>query len=106
MWSHSGELYLRSDTTVDLSMEKLPNAIEIRGPEGSFRIWPNPTSSILQLELPAYQTALVTIHDARGSKLLETKASGPVFRIDLGPYPAGVYSIAVDGASPSLILKL
>ncbi len=104
--SHSGAFYLTADTTIDLEMEKLSSAIEIKGREGSIRIWPNPTSGSLQIELADEQSTLLSIHDAHGKKIMETLVSGPLHRIDLGHLPPGLYSLSVQGGPGSLILKL
>ena len=100
-----GEFYLTTDTTIDVAMAKVPNAIEIKGSTGNIRIWPNPTSSSLQIELPDDQKSMVTIHDVHGARVLKTNVYGPLSRIDMSPFPAGVYSVSVSGGPPSLIIK-
>ena len=104
--NHSGAFYLTTDTTIDLAMEKLPTGIGSRGSENLFKIWPNPTGGMLQLELNGQAEALVSIYDARGIKVLESRVSDPVSKIDMGSLPAGLYSISVDGSSADMVLKL
>lgn len=101
-----GDFYLQTDSTIELSMEKLSNGIGRNGSEESFRIWPNPTEGTLHLSLPDHKVYQVDIFDAKGIKVLETKASGPLSRIKLDAFPAGVYWLKINSASYSKILKL
>ncbi|MDX2430223.1 MAG: glycosyl hydrolase, partial [Bacteroides sp.] len=102
----SGLLYLRTDTTIDVAMEKLSSAVEIMGSNESFKIWPNPTTGTLHFEMTGVELSVLSIYDARGAKVLETKASGNSETIELDKLPSGMYTVKLEGAPPSLIIKL
>lgn len=102
----SGLLYLRTDTTIDVAMEKLSSAVEIMGSNESFKIWPNPTTGTLHFEMTGVELSVLSIYDARGAKVLETKVSGNSETIELDKLPSGMYTVKLEGAPPSLIIKL
>lgn len=99
-----GVFRLTTDTTINISMEKIPNAIQLKNKREIIHIWPNPTTGILHLELPIGKSHDIRVFDARGVKILETKESGHI-DIDLAPFPAGIYTILASEGQRCLIVK-
>lgn len=72
-------------------------------PDSPLKVWPNPTSQILNIQyLPtdSHHVARLTIHSATG-QLLTTETIRPssqrVTKLDVSHYPAGIYFCTIDG---------
>jgi hypothetical protein len=61
----------------------------------SFTIYPNPTSGRIHIALEENATHC-QIMDLMGNILLETTPSSPVFDLDLGEWPSGMYLVKVQ----------
>jgi len=93
----TGNLYLSGDTTVTLKMEPLGTAISENSELQNFRIWPNPVSDILNIDIPAgYMGGTVEILDLKGNSI---KMIYPVnqqkFEILLLDIPAGIFILKI-----------
>lgn len=63
-------------------------------PQGGGRLWPNPATALLQLELPLPGQAIVTAWDALGQQLAQLETDGRGYaQIDVQNWPAGCYSL-------------
>jgi hypothetical protein len=105
-----GDFQLSTDTTIVVSMEKLPSAVSSTSAGTSIRIWPNPTSGLLYIELPVRDPMKVQILDLKGVVIRETMTSGTEeLRLNLSPLPEGLYTLYISGDQGTfrkLILKL
>ena len=60
------------------------------------KVYPNPTSDAITLELDATGTYNLTISDMSGKILLRQTVSDQITRLDLSAYPAGVHLLTID----------
>ena len=60
-----------------------------------FKIFPNPASQILYIEVESIPSAEVYIHDAQGRLLLKTNLNDPVSAIDIHALKAGMYFLSL-----------
>ncbi|MBC6612471.1 discoidin domain-containing protein [Hymenobacter sp. BT507] len=73
----------------------------------SLAIYPNPTSGMLQVQLPAaQQSSKVVLRNAQGQEVLRKTTNGPTFALDLSHLPAGIYWLTVAGAASQTAQKV
>lgn len=104
-----GDFQLTTDTTIDVSMEKLQVTAASPSEEGDIRMWPNPISDFLYVDLPAREMIKLQILDLNGSVLKEYATSETEFRLSLSDLHEGAYTLCITGAQSAyrkLILKL
>jgi hypothetical protein len=104
-----GNFLLVSDTTIDVSMEKLSSAAAFLREEAEIQVWPNPTSGILKLICPARDQMNAQILDLNGCVLREFMLEAAEVSLDISRLPAGMYILSVpgeEGNSRLLISKL
>jgi len=89
----SGTLYLSGDTTVTLKMEPLGTAISENSELQKIKIWPNPVSGILNVNIPAgFVGSAVEILDLKGNSLkMFYPGNQQKFELPLHDIPAGIY---------------
>ncbi|MFC2102284.1 DNRLRE domain-containing protein [Bacteroidota bacterium] len=72
-----------------------PNSIP-ELPGNTFNLFPNPVATILTVEVPAITGKdHLSLFNAYGVMLLEKRISDPVIKIDMSPFPSGIYFIRV-----------
>jgi uncharacterized membrane protein len=93
----SGTLYLSGDTTVTLKMEPLGTAIPENSELQNFRIWPNPVSDLLNIDIPAdYMGSTVEILDLKGNSIKRFYAGqNQKVQIQVNNIPAGIYLLQI-----------
>ncbi|MBW3127728.1 glycosyl hydrolase [Hymenobacter profundi] len=70
-------------------------------------IYPNPTSGMLQVQLPAaQQPSRVVLRNVQGQEVLRKTTNGPTFALDLSHLPAGIYWLTVVGAASQTAQKV
>ena len=74
-------------------------------PLAGVRLYPNPTSGRVRLELPA-GPATVWLLSALGQELAVYQISRPSVILDLSPYPAGLYLVRVQQAGGTVTHRL
>ncbi|MBO3272299.1 glycosyl hydrolase [Hymenobacter defluvii] len=73
----------------------------------SLAIYPNPTSGMLQVQLPAaQQPGKVVLRNVQGQEVLRKTTNGPTFALDLSHLPAGIYWLTVAGAASQTAQKV
>jgi len=79
----------------------LPEAI-------SWKVFPNPTSGLLQLrwQNQSPQPAHIQLMDLQGRSLLDLSSRQHELQIDLGPHPAGVYLIRLTTTAGTAVKKV
>ena len=68
---------------------------EVEMESGSISIFPNPTSTTIQLRLPSTPTT-ITLFNLLGEKVREEKVSGSRVTMDVSELPAGLYIVRAE----------
>jgi len=92
-----GDFLLTTDTTIDVSMEKISSAVYPNTEESDIRIWPNPTSGILYIELQSQDKMKVQILDLSGAVIMERITGGTEARLNISSLPEGIYTLYITG---------
>lgn len=98
-------------SSIGLTASATPVSVQASNDTG-VRIFPNPTSTLLTVQVPVAQSALVNIslRNALGQTLLsiqETMPTGTYTKnLDLTSFPAGVYFVEVVRGGQSMIEKV
>jgi len=71
----------------------------------SIKISPNPTTGLLQIELPEGQVAKILVSSMNGQVLLQQEIDS-VDQINLNGFPAGIYLLVIRGESGRWIRKV
>ncbi len=88
-----------------------PNvSVQEQAATGGFRIYPNPSSGVVHLDLQNFGPATIRVLDISGKLVMEKQSTDPsAVQLSLGHLPKGRYVVSVlDGkteTSASLILK-
>ncbi|MEN8228491.1 MAG: T9SS type A sorting domain-containing protein [Bacteroidota bacterium] len=104
-----GDFLLSTDTTIDVSMEKLSSSAFTRQGGTDIRIWPNPTSGLIYMDLPVETNMKVRILDLNGALIREHMIRGTESRLDISTLPGGIYILCIPGNEDNfrkLIVKL
>jgi len=104
-----GDFQLSTDTTIEVTMEKLSTAAEPHLEGTGIRIWPNPTSDVLHIDLPVLEKVKIQILDLNGVVIREHHTAGTEDRLNLSTLPGGIYTLYISveqGAFSFPILKL
>lgn len=81
-------------------------------PEVSLRVYPNPTSEMLRIDILCDDPTLLSeygslsLYDIQGKKLLDIYALGEENSIDFTAYPSGIYLIRLRMHQTSKIFKV
>ncbi|MCB9336367.1 MAG: T9SS type A sorting domain-containing protein, partial [Flavobacteriales bacterium] len=75
---------------------------KIFGKESSVKIYPNPTSSIVNIEFP-YTAKTYQIIDLTGRVISQDKTSGAIQKVDLSNYQNGTYLFKILGTNNETI---
>lgn len=104
-----GDFLLSTDTTIDVSMEKLASGTSAFLAGTDIRLWPNPTTGLIYMEHPEPDPGIVQILDLNGAVLCDFILKGRESRLDISSLPGGVYILSIPGNGGSfrkLITKL
>jgi hypothetical protein len=118
-WVNDGPVAVNFGPTSDDEMMVLiafytlnPITVGTEGPSSSsplpdrLRLWPNPASDGLYLELPEQGIRQLQVFDAAGRRVLhQTDLSGPAHRIDLSGWAPGIYFVQADGKWGRMVKK-
>jgi hypothetical protein len=75
---------------------------------GCFRIYPNPTSGSLTIELNsaiADQPTELTIYGLDGQQVLRERVGEQSYHIDTSPFPRGIYLLRITGPGQNGVAK-
>ncbi|MGH1334827.1 MAG: SBBP repeat-containing protein [Aureispira sp.] len=73
----------------------------------NFQIYPNPTTGIVFISTPSTQELSITVLDVHGRVVLSKQwINQPTTTLELGQFPAGVYSISILTSTSQTITKL
>lgn len=65
--------------------------------DAAARIYPNPTTGVVQIEIPANASTLVDVYDAQGRLVLSMNSAAERTLIDLSGSASGIYVIKLQG---------
>ena len=80
------------------------NMVNSIGEETSVSIFPNPSSSIFNIELQA--NASITVYNMQGSKVIEKNISTTKIQLDLSNFEKGIYVVHVQNELYNTIRKI
>ena len=87
-----GTIYLDSMSLIsEADMALIPTAIA-QNNAGSFKVYPNPAASVLNVELPVANST-VAIYNSVGVKMEEAVVNGTRHRFDVSNYTKGLYFV-------------
>lgn len=107
--AREGTFLLASDTTIDVSMEKLSSGLSDRQSGTDIHIWPNPTSGLMNLRYPMRPRVMAQVMDLNGLVVLEFMVEEGESHMDISMLPGGMYILHIpgkEGSSRLLISKL
>ena len=71
-----------------------------------FKVYPNPTNSILNFELPSCSKSVITITNLSGEILQKFDSSDIYFSINLDSLLSGMYMITIDNGKQIVTKKI
>lgn len=93
-----GEQYAGIDRVYKISLSNNTNTIDLTHNLVSFRVYPNPTSGIIEIEnLPQTGAVTLDIINNIGQKIFTKEINESSISIDLSDQNNGIYLIAIDG---------
>ncbi len=63
--------------------------------DSSFKVFPNPTNTLLNIQIHTDLDYSIQLFDINGKKLIRTKTNGSLHRLDFSNYPKGVYLLHI-----------
>jgi hypothetical protein len=88
----AGSFLLRNDTTLDLQIKQYPVFVTDHSYKNSLKLWPNPTSGIIQIITPSGRPEIeqIRIYDLAGKVLLVFNRPGSL-HLDVSQLKTGAY---------------
>ncbi len=71
----------------------------------SLKVYPNPTSTSVRLDLPGSTLAHATIHDMQGRQVLDLQLNATDSAIDVSTLPKGMYLLRATGQNGNVYVK-
>lgn len=100
--SRSGSVYLLTDTTISVQMERLPTAILLHE-QDEIAVWPNPVKEFLHFHLPGQGPFLLKFCTLSGRILSSRTVFGTAHTIDLRSLAPGTYMLVIDTPGTALV---
>jgi mannan endo-1,4-beta-mannosidase len=96
----SGTFVLSGDTTVTLKMEPYPTSVTGNPVLNKIKIWPNPASETLNIEIPAdFANGTIEILNLQGTLLKKFyPGQQPHYKMQVHDIPAGIYFLKINTA--------
>ena len=92
-----GQLVCNEATTCG----NLTTAVKAIQEEGTFNVFPNPTSGLLQFTLPT--ASEIRLLDVSGRVVMQLNAMSGIQHLDLSSLPDGLYTLFVQGATNEVV---
>jgi hypothetical protein len=73
---------------------------------GQLKVYPNPTSGLVNIQVPTDGSSIVSILDARGMEVASYRASGYSFYVDLSSLNDGLYVVRVRNNNSTYSAKV
>lgn len=72
----------------------------------NYKIYPNPTSSILNIELVDNDASQIILYNAIGMEILNIKNNEPRIQIDLSKFAVGIYFVNINSGGKTIVRKI
>jgi len=72
----------------------------------ALRLWPNPASITVHVEIPADETVTATITDILARRVKRVVCTGNPITIDVSDLPAGIYSLSISSVSETTLFEV
>ena len=96
--------YKLVEKTVSVTVTK-STAIDMLQTIGA-KIYPNPVTDILNIELPTTENYTVSIYNSIGDVVTQTATTSSVFTIDMSAYKSGIYIVKINTNNKSYSGKI
>lgn len=72
---------------------------------GKLKIWPNPASTTVRLDLPGIEITYATMYDMQGRRVLDVALQHGESLLDISTLPKGIYLLRVNNVSGGVYVK-
>ncbi len=72
----------------------------------ALRLWPNPASTMIQVEIPTEETVTVTITDVLARMIKRVGCTGSPLTIDVSDLPPGLYNLSLSSRSGTTLFEV